>query len=208
MKEKSKEWLSRKGIDKWFQRDNLIILVLSGILLFIIALPAKETGTGGGTSADRVEAGPEKVSETKAAVESASAYGAESGYAAELEARLEEILNGVSGVGRVEVMITLASSEELIVEKDAPISSSQVKETDAAGGERATSQWEYSESTVYSAEGTASSPYVVMRLLPRVEGVLVVAEGAGKGSVNKSLVEMIQALFDVEAHKIKVVKMQ
>ena len=30
---------------KWFQRDNLIILVLSGVLLFIIALPTKSSGS-------------------------------------------------------------------------------------------------------------------------------------------------------------------
>jgi stage III sporulation protein AG len=63
------------------------------------------------------------------------------------------------------------------------------------------------ENTIYSTEGSDSVPYVVMRMLPRVEGVLVVAEGAGNGTVNKSVTEMIQALFDVEVHKIKVVKM-
>lgn len=36
---------------KWFRRDNLLILVLLGVLLFIIALPVKKedpaaTGTG------------------------------------------------------------------------------------------------------------------------------------------------------------------
>ena len=38
MSDKGKEWLSQKGLDKLFRRDNLIVLVLVGILLFIIAL--------------------------------------------------------------------------------------------------------------------------------------------------------------------------
>ena len=39
-----REWLKKKGLEKYLKRDNLIILVLAGILLFVIALP---TGDGG-----------------------------------------------------------------------------------------------------------------------------------------------------------------
>ena len=45
-------------------------------------------------------------------------------------------------------------------------------------------------------------------LSPEIEGVLVVAEGAGNGTVNRTIVEIVQALFGVEAHKVKVVKME
>ena len=34
------------------------------------------------------------------------------------------------------------------------------------------------------------------------------AEGAGNGTVNRTIVEIIQALFGVEAHKVQVVKME
>ena len=43
---------------------------------------------------------------------------------------------------------------------------------------------------------------------PEIEGVLVVAEGAGSGTVNRTVTEIVQALFGVEAHKVKVVKME
>ena len=51
-----KKWMADKGLTKWFQRDNLIILVLAGILLVIIALPTKDgteksQGEGGNGSA-------------------------------------------------------------------------------------------------------------------------------------------------------------
>ena len=35
------------GPPKWFRRDNLLILVLLGVLLFIIALPVKKGGATG-----------------------------------------------------------------------------------------------------------------------------------------------------------------
>lgn len=231
MKEKGMGWLSKGQLGKLFRRDNLIILVLSGVLLFIIALPTKDAapadgeegksqgtteqrgldfissdtwGSGGGTEG---LAGNTASGMTGSRTGDMRAYSSEYSYALYLEERLEKILTGVSGVGTVSVMITLESSEELIVEKDKPQTYSDIKETDAQGGERITSQTDIQENTIYSTAGSDSAPYVVMRMLPRVEGVLVVAQGAGNGTVNKSITEMIQALFDVEAHKIKVVKM-
>ena len=226
MSEKGKKWLSGKGFDKWFQRDNLIVLVLSGILLFIIALPTKESNQSGetsksgttvadfgigGISADDTDANNMSTYTGSGADLSATgqvAYGTEQDYATYLEGRLEKVLGGVSGVGKVSVMVTLASTEELVVEKDEPVSRSNVNETDSEGGSRITSQYETNETTIYSTESGVSEPYVVMRILPKVEGVLVVAEGAGSGTVSKSVSEIIQALFDLEAHKIKVVKME
>ena len=251
MKKKAMLWPGKEQLGKLFRKDNLIILVLSGVLLFIIALPTKEQGTSGqetdqnkGTDnifgLDLTDGGSWQVGNGKEGQTGSlasgmggsfsngmtgsttsgitggmsddlsngtSPYNDEYSYALYLEERLEKILSGVNGVGKVSVMITLESSEELIVEKDIPQSYSDIKETDAQGGERVTSQTEREENTVYVTEGTESQPYVVMRMLPRVEGVLVVAQGAGSGAVNKSITEMIQALFDVEAHKIKVVKM-
>ena len=61
---------------------------------------------------------------------------------------------------------------------------------------------------VYSPEGSSSTPYVVKPYVPEIEGVLVVAEGAGSGTVKRTVTEIVQALFHVEAHKIMVVKME
>jgi stage III sporulation protein AG len=41
-----------------------------------------------------------------------------------------------------------------------------------------------------------------------VEGVSVVAQGGGDSQIQKNITEVIQALFGIEAHKIKVVKMK
>ncbi len=59
---------------------------------------------------------------------------------------------------------------------------------------------------MYHSSGN-NEPFVVKTLLPQVEGVVVVAQGAGTGNINKSITDVVQALFDVEAHKVKVVKM-
>ena len=203
-----KEWLAKKGLEKWFQKDNLIILVLSGILLFIIALPTKDTSSEQENSdLQMINGGTGQKTESTEEGGAMQVYSSEFDYAASLEEQLEEALEGMEGVGRVTVMITLQASEELVVEKDEPISRTNTTETDSSGGNRVTAQYESSESTIYSTDDSGSEPYVVKRILPRIEGVLVVAQGAGSGDINKSITEIVEALFDIEAHKIKVVKM-
>jgi len=179
---------------KWFRRDNLLILILSGVLLFIIVLPTEQKSEN--ESKEQLEQTVQQpVTETEDFVSS-------------LERRLEELLEEMSGVGKVKVMITLKSSEERIVEKDEPVSRSNTNENDSAGGSRMVTQMETGSSTVYSNTGSDSEPYVVKTLSPQVEGVVVVAQGAGNGVINQNITDMVQALFDVEAHKVKVVKME
>ena len=88
------------------------------------------------------------------------------------------------------------------------MSRSSTHESDSQGGTRIISETDSRENTVYRTEGGASEPYVIKTLSPQIEGVLVVAEGAGSGTVNRTIVETVQALFGVEAHKVKVVRME
>ena len=132
----------------------------------------------------------------------------EQAYAADLERRLTDALADMEQVGRVKVMITLKSSSELVVERETPVSRSATTETDAQGGSRSINTTDMEETVVYSTNGSSSEPYVIKTYVPEIEGVLVVAEGAGSGTVNRTVTEIVQALFGVEAHKVKVVKME
>ena len=40
----------------------------------------------------------------------------------------------------------------------------------------------------------------------QVEGIVVLADGAKSAVVMKNITEVVQALFDVDAHKIKVIR--
>lgn len=207
---KGKKWLEDERIKKLFRRENLLVLVLAGMLLFIIALPAGETGSKAGDTGEGRDGGI-NLSGTEPAGENilpAAEETAGLSYAADLEKRLTEVLGEMAEVGKVRVMITLKSSGELVVEKEMPVSRSMTTETDAQGGSRTVNTSQVGESVVYSTEGGSSTPYVVKTYVPEIEGVLVVAEGAGSGTVNRTVTEIVQALFHVEAHKIKVVKME
>ncbi len=191
------------GIAKWLRKDNLLILLLLGILLVVIALPTekdsqKEEGTAGGDSTGIGDSVSGAAGSTSAATTEE--------YTAYLEKRLEETLSRISGVGGVQVMITLESTEELVVEKDQQTQSSNTTEEDSQGGSRYVYQSDRSENTVYHSSGS-NEPYVVKTLMPEVSGVVVVAQGAGTGQISREITDVVQALFGVEAHKVKVVKM-
>lgn len=107
-----------------------------------------------------------------------------------LERKLATILKKIEGAGEVTVMITYENTGEKVVEKD----SRKQKET-------------YEEETVYTEEnGSGKIPYVTTEKNPKICGVLVVAEGGDNQVVVRKLMEAVQALFDVDTHKIKIVK--
>ena len=205
MKDVLNNWLRGKDFKKWFRKDNLIVLILTGVLLVIIALPV---GDG-----RKKESGAEEEREGSSAMDTDESENREESYSDEmyarrLEQRLKELLSGMEGVGQVKVMITLESSPEVVVEKDRSIVRSSTEENDAQGGSRTVSQTQTQETTVFDTDDGVDKPYVVKTLPPKVEGVVVVAQGAGSGTVDRTIVEMVQALFGLEAHKVKVVKME
>lgn len=209
-----------KGLLK--NKNNLIVIVLVGVLLMVITLPVEEKQDS--TSHNKLlqtnnngsylNTQGEKSQNTDAAVTGIDdvAYDSPNGtgqdYARQMEEKLEEVLEKMEGAGEVQVFITLSSSEELIVEKDAPVNRSNTAEADAEGGSRTINSVDAGENTVYATEGNISMPYVVKTVTPRVEGVLVLAQGAGNGTVNKNIADAVQVLFGIEAHQVKVIKME
>ena len=211
--EKVKEFL--------LKRDHLIIIILTGILMLIIAWPVgeksekttevsglwnrsgsniKNNGSADSPMEEKIKTGTE-VSE--------SGIYKEEYIIEKIEERLEEVLSAMQGVGHVKVMITLSSSGEKIVEKDIPLERSNIVENDSAGGNRSTNEMNSREETVYSINANGEKvPYVIRENSARVEGVSVVAQGGDDAVVQKNICDVIQALFGIEAHKIKVVKMK
>lgn len=192
--------IERYHLERWFQRDNLIVLVLAGLLLVVIGIPVEEgeKKQEEAVTQEPVTAGVQVREEQ---------YDTMYEYAEYLEEKLEEILKEMRGVGRVEVMITLETSEELVVEKDEPMTRNNTSENDASGGSRTIYQLDSGQETVYEKRDGNEIPYVTKTILPKISGILVVAEGAGTGTVTNSISRIAQTLFDVEAHKVQVVPM-
>ena len=170
-----------EGIKKKYwppKKDQLLILVLFGLLLAVIAVPVEKKGE---VPKEPEEEAPEE--ETDRAKED---------YESRMERKLQELLESVEGVGAVKVMLTFEGSSEKQVEKDL-----------SASGESS------GQETVYEEHGSGErTPYVTSETNPRVEGVLVIAQGGGNSRIRQEILEAAQALFGVDAHKIKIMKME
>lgn len=174
-------------------KDRLLILFLAGVLLLVIALPIGEKE---GQREEKLRA--EELETTDVAAEE---------YAMFLERRLEKLLSQIDGAGDVSVMITLQSTAEKVVEKDTEENSETVTEEDSQGGNRTTRNTERREETVYDEEKSeGQAPYVRKELSPKVEGVVVISPGGDQPVVTKNITEAVQALFDIDTHKIRIVK--
>lgn len=125
-----------------------------------------------------------------------------------LEEQLKRILQQVEGVGMVDVAITLESTGSKTVEKDMPDSSSSSEKIGGGESEKSENR-SLQEETVYleNADGT-KTPYVVRETMPEVRGVLVIAQGADDPRIVAEIKEGAMALFHLDAHKIKVMKMK
>lgn len=201
MIEKAKEFLKNK--------NNLIVIVLAGIFLMVIALPVESPKSASKKvpASRQAEEGSDSGSLETGGSSALGEIGETSDYITDMEAKVEALLEKMEGAGKVKVIITTRSSMEKIVEKDEPVVRSNTTEEDSEGGMRTVNSVDAGESTVYSSEGSSSEPYVVKTISPEIEGVVVLAEGAGKGEVSRNISEAIQVLFGIEAHRIKVIKM-
>lgn len=178
--------------EKKLKRSDWLILVLAGILILIIALP---TDTKGKKQAEEAKENISKENNTMEASKD------------EIEQKLEDILEKIDGAGEVKVMITYQDSGTQVVEKDKNTSANSVEESDSTGGVRSTKEQQLQESTVYEEADAGNTPFVSKELLPKVEGILIVASGGDNQKVKQNISEAVLALFQVEAHRIKIVKM-
>ena len=74
-------------------------------------------------------------------------------------------------------------------------------------GDRISNADSVEEETIYQENDSGKYPYVVSWTNPKVTGVLVIAEGGGNTKVKAEILEAVQALFGIEPHKIKIMKM-
>ena len=160
----------------------------------------QESGNGGDTSQ-----GEETADESEGAVPVASAKVSNS-YEAELEQRVREILKNVDGVGTVDVMIVLKSSSQKVVHTDNSSSRSITDEKDSTGGTRKIENEESGATTVFTSGDGESTPIIEKELRPELSGIIISASGGGNPTVRAEISAAMEALFDLPAHKIKVLK--
>lgn len=200
-------------------KDRFAILFLAGLLLMLIAVPEKTveqavTGQaasvmGSGVAGTRtVRSGNERSGEV-AHEENGGEINSADAYCRSLERRLEEVLSCMDHAGKVKVFVSVNETFAKVVEKDIPGERKNVYETGKDGENKNTAELSEKTQTVYTEDELGHKiPFVAKQVSPAVRGVVVVAQGGGNEVVKRQIIEVIEALFSIDAHKIKVVKMR
>ena len=119
-----------------------------------------------------------------------------SSYEETLEKRLESIISSVDGAGRVQVMVTLDTSEQTQYAKDE-------KENSKSGDK--TSEKSYEKKFVLTDD---DGGVVLKTTEPEVRGVIVVCDGGDNAAVKNGITSAVRAALSVDSNKITVLKMK
>ena len=190
-------------------KEKVIFLFCSGLLLFVISLPNGKT-TDSGLRAGTVEviadvSGDDESTALEDAGEKAAAKEESGSYEEKLEQRIRELLKSVDGVGEADVMVVLKSSEERIWHVDKSSTSSVTEESgSSSGSSRVIREENQSESTVL--DGKSQSPVMEKEVKPEISGVVISADGGGSAVIRAEVSEAMEALLGLPANKIKVMK--
>ena len=136
---------------------------------------------------------PSKKEEAPAEVETRNT----TEYAQSMEQRLTQVLSQVEGVGKVQVVLTLANEGTIHYHSDVQL----VSENGSAEREE--------RKTVILSEGSAYDKAAVSSVdTPSFQGALIVCEGGGNASVRLKLTQAVAALTGLSSEKITVVTMK
>jgi stage III sporulation protein AG len=181
---------------------KLVIIFIAGILLILLSIPTIFNGKN-----EAKKNSQDTNSVTNQNVTNTTSHDTNT-YITDMENKFKNILRKVSGIGEVEVMLTLEASKEQVTLKDSPYTQESLNEVDGEGGSRTENSVRREETTVLvTTEDGNSEPYILQELEPDVEGVVVIAEGGDNTDIILDIMEAAEALFDVPAHKVKVMKM-
>jgi stage III sporulation protein AG len=113
-----------------------------------------------------------------------------------LEEKLSEILSRMEGVGKAEVLLTLALGEETIFE-------TREDSTESDTSDR------YSREPVIITDSDRAEQGLVQQVIPPVfRGAIVVCEGGESPAIKLAIVEAVSDVTGLTADKISVLKMK
>lgn len=121
-----------------------------------------------------------------------------------MELRLKDILEKIVGVGSVDVLVTIDSTEVTEFERDTQESSSETDENDRNGGQRhITTVTKDGQVVMYEVSGD-QKPIITKTINPRVRGILIVAKGAENETVRQLITHAVEKGVNVPVNRISV----
>lgn len=121
------------------------------------------------------------------------------------ENNIKEILEKIVGVGTVDVLVTVDSTEEIVIKSNVKDSQQTSEENDANGGKRNTTQYTRDGEIVTYESSGSQTPIITKRVKPQIRGVLIVAKGAENQVVRNLVIDAVGKGLNVPSYRISVV---
>ncbi|GMK37968.1 stage III sporulation protein AG [Paenibacillus sp. CCS19] len=122
-----------------------------------------------------------------------------------LENRLKDILEKIVGVGTVDVLVSVESTEETVFSVNEQKSQQTTEETDKNGGRRhMTSVTDNGTIVLYEQSGD-QKPIITKKIKPRISGILIVAKGAENPTVKRLILDAVEKGINVPINRISIV---
>ena len=193
-KDKNKTDKSKKS-DKIL--GNLVLIILVAV---VIVLASSFFKAPKATSTVASDTQKEKVATPSTSTQT-------NDYETQLENNLKTTLEGIDGVGKVQLMIYFASGEESVPAVNVTDSKSTTLEDDTSGGKRNITQDNNGSTVVMSNNGSDNEPVIVKKYKPTITGVCVVAEGSGVKITELRIRQAVIDLFNLPENKVNVYPM-
>ena len=170
LKNKIKTFVERniKGKDSKKKIENLIVFL---VLLIVTIISINIIW---GNDSKKVEKDPSE--ENSHAVLAQEMNGGNNFQIEEynLEKELEDILSKISGVGKVQILITYSETSSIVAMHNETKSMSKTEESDSSGGTRIIESTDENRQILVNSENKPVTEKIIM---PKVEGAIIIAEG-------------------------------
>ncbi len=123
----------------------------------------------------------------------------------EMEARLTALLSRAEGVGRVEVMLSLASDMEYVYADEYTRAYDESRTGEGASSSAMEESVRYM--TVRQEDG-GETPVIRRRIYPAYKGAVVVCDGADNAGTRLKVIHAVAALTGLSSERITVIKMK
>lgn len=129
-------------------------------------------------------------------------------YEENLETKLENILEKINGVGKVDVMLTYTESTQIVPIYNKTEKTTNTNESDSGGGTRKIEESDVSQEVVYQEKEGKGTIATQKTMSPKIEGAIITAQGAGNSTIKTNIIQAVEAATGLATHKIQVFEKQ
>ncbi len=113
----------------------------------------------------------------------------------------------MSGVGKVDVLVTYSETSEVVAMYNEKYTSSSTEEADTNGGTRKIEETDTSKEIIFEDKNGQQTPITQKVVMPKIEGAIVTAEGAGDVNTKANIIQAVSAATGLATYRIQVFSM-